>query len=198
MGQLKRFPFTQVKGLRPFLHMGPCVYTHTHTHVREVLTINYLGLSQWVITLLNSFHYYQNPSSRDGFVPNLKQHFSKHYPALSKLAERLHAGKNHYASKAHISNQISLKTRYGVPGWVTGRKGMVFQRRFNSYYFHSFEKDPGSLLWVDPRLTMIPVRYQSGSQTLRYVQSPETWLRTWIYPDPRSESPAVWNRALCF
>lgn len=69
MGQLKRFPFIQVKGLWPFLHLqvstGPHVHTHTHnTHVREAFTINYLRLSQWVIALWNIFHYRQNLSSR--------------------------------------------------------------------------------------------------------------------------------------
>lgn len=45
---------------------------------------------------------------------------------------------------------------------------------------------------------MIPVLHQSGSQTLRYVQSPKTLLRTQIYPGPRLVSPAVWNRASIF
>lgn len=47
-------------------------------------------------------------------------------------------------------------------------------------------------------LGMIPVLYQSASQTLMYVQSPRMLLKTQIYPGPRSESPAVWNRASVF
>lgn len=39
MGQLKRFPFTHVKGLWPFLHLqvsvGTHIHTHTHVHTRE-------------------------------------------------------------------------------------------------------------------------------------------------------------------